>query len=102
LNITVLGVKKLDKGIDGQRPGMNWWRSLKPTEGCGTKEVLFEQKKIIKSTAFCGSRYYATRLKNSVHKANFFRTFWHMHSISLCRYLKDEKHCIVVLSDQQN
>jgi hypothetical protein len=34
---------------------MNWWRSLKPTEGCGTKEdVLFEHKKIMKSTAFLG------------------------------------------------
>jgi hypothetical protein len=50
----------MNKGSDGQRPGMNWCRSLKPTEGCGTKEeVLFEQKKIIKSTEFCGNRDYA-------------------------------------------
>jgi hypothetical protein len=64
------GCKKQDKGSDRQRPGMKWCRSLKPTEGCGTKEeVLFEQKKIMKSTAFCGKRNrdYAACLKNSVH-----------------------------------
>jgi len=48
---------------------MKWWRSLKPTDGWGTKEeVLLEQKKIMKSTASCGewNRDYAACLKNSV------------------------------------
>jgi hypothetical protein len=43
LNIRVLGVKKLGKGTDGQRPGTNWWRSQKPTEGCGAKEEVLQR-----------------------------------------------------------